>query len=170
MQNSPVSKDDSLKVVGNVKVVHIHTIRIVNLLNFQVHFNIRKKSMQNVVYISNERNWSLLFLLRRRVFIRFCLFFVLFLIFFGIVSFVTTTFDKIQFPSQVRLSKINRVLLILLKFKLDAVLIEWGGSINFLFVGRQDTVNYWDFPSKISRNYKKGWYRKLLDMINAKCL
>ena len=68
--------------------------------------------MQNVVYMNSKRNWSVFF---HRVFL-FCfyLFFVL-LFFSAIVSFVTTTPDKsttpdkFQFQSQVRLSQINAI-------------------------------------------------------------
>ena len=49
-------------------------IRVVNLLIVDVHFNIGKKSVQNVFYKSNEKNWSFL---RRLLFFRFCRFFVL---------------------------------------------------------------------------------------------
>ena len=77
---------------------------------------------------------------------------------FAIVSFVTTTPDKFQFQSQVRLSQIIVIVLIPLKFKLCAVFIKWGSRIHFLFMGRQNIDNYWDFPSKISRN----WHKRLV--------
>ena len=70
------------------------------------------------------------------------------LIFIGTVS---TTLEQFQFQRKVWLSQIN-VISIPLKFKLYAVLINWGSSINFKFVGRQDTVNYWDFTNKILKN------------------
>ena len=81
-----------------------------------------KKWVPNFVYMSSERNWSLLHLLRRRCF----LFFELHFHFIGIVSFLTTTLDKVQFESQLPLSQINVVVTIRLKFKLYAVFIEWG--------------------------------------------
>ena len=108
--------------------------------------------VQNVVYIRNTRNWNLLLLLRRRILIRFCLFFVLFPKFSGFVSFVTTALDKFQFQSQVRLSQNSVLVLIRLQFKPNAVVIEIVFRINVFFMGRQDIVNYWDFPSKIFRN------------------
>ena len=80
---------------------------------------------------------------------------LLFLNFFGIVSFVTTTLDKYHFRSPVRLSQINAVAPIHLKVELYAVLIEWGSRIDFLFVERQYIINYWDFPSKTSRKWLK---------------
>ena len=127
--------------------------------------------MQNVVYMSNERNWSIFVVLRRRRFhIRFSLLFVLLFYFFGVVSSVTTTLDKFQFQSQKRLSQINVVVTIRLKFKLYAVFIEWGSRIVFVFVGRQDIVNYWDFPPKFPQSTTKGWYRNLLDNITEICL
>ena len=120
--------------------------------------NIGKNWVQNVVYMSNEMNWRLFLL---RFLIRICLFFVFLFKFFGIVSFVTTTLDQLQFQSEVRLSQINLVIPIRLIFKLYAVFIEWGSKINFLFVGRQDIVNYWDFPSYISRNSHKKLVPKI---------
>ena len=129
MQNSLVLRDGSLEVVGNLRFVRIQSIRVVNLLIVDVHFNIGKKWVQYVVYMSNEKNWSLF--LRRLFLFCFCFFFVFFFHFFGIVSFVTTTPDKIQFQSQVRLSQINVKFPIRLKFKLYAVFIEWGIRIDF---------------------------------------
>ena len=109
--------------------------------------------------MSNERDWILLF---RRLFL-FCFgsFFVLLFYFLGILNFVTTTPDKFQFQSQVRLSQINLLACFRLKFKLYAVFNEWGSSINFLFMGRQDIVNYWDFPSKVSTNCHKRLVPKI---------
>ena len=76
--------------------------------------------------------------------------------FFAFVSFVTTTFDIFGFQSQIRLTQINVIVPIGSKFKLYAILIEWGIKIDFLFEGRQEIVNYWDFPSKVPRNcYKR---------------
>ena len=109
--------------------------------------------------MSNERNW-IVFLGRLFLFC-FCLFFVFLFYLFGIVSFVTTTLDKFQFQSQVRLSQINVIVSIRLKFKFYAVFIKWGCRIDFSFMGRQDIVNYWDFPSKISRNYHKRLVPKI---------
>ena len=133
--------------------------RVVYLLIVDVHFNIGKQWMQNAVYMSNKRNWSLLFY--RLFLFCFCLIFVLLFYFFGIVSFVATTPEKFQFQSQVRLTQINVVFSIRLKFKLYAVLIEWGSRMVFLFLGRQDIVNYWDFPSKICRNGHKRLVPKI---------
>ena len=75
------------------------------LLNVDVHFNIGKNWLQIAVEMSNEKNRSLLLFIR--FLSRFCFFFVLFFTFFAIVSSVTTTFDKFQFQSQVRLSQCN---------------------------------------------------------------
>ena len=80
---------------------------------------------------------------------------------FGIVSFVATVFDKLQFGSKIRLSQINEVVRIRLKFKFFAVSSDWGSMINFLFVGRHDIVINWDFSSKISRNFHKRLVPKL---------
>ena len=46
-------------------------------------------------------------------------------------------------------------------FKLYKVFIEWGFRLNFLFVERQGIVNYWDLPSKISRNWHKSLVPKI---------
>ena len=43
VQNSLLFKDGSLEVVGNVRFVRIQSIRVVNLLIVDVHFNIGKK-------------------------------------------------------------------------------------------------------------------------------
>ena len=139
VQNSLVFRDGSLEVVGNVRLVRIQSIGVVNLLIVDVQFNIEKNWVQNVVHMSNERNWCLL--LHRLFLVHFCFFFVLLFDFFAFVSFVTTTFEKCQFQSQVRLSQINVIVLIRLKFKLYAVFIAWGSRVDFLFMGRQDIVN-----------------------------
>ena len=115
--------------------------------------------------MTNEKNWSLLLLLFR-FHIRFSFFFVPFFHLFAIVSSVITTLDKFQFQSQVRVFQINIVVPIRLKLKFYAVFIKGGSIIIFLFLGGQDIVNYWAFPSKISRTATKSWYRKLFDMNN----
>ena len=159
MQNSLVLRDDSLEVFANVRFVRIESIRVANLLIDDIHFNVVKNWMQNFVYMSNERNWSvflhLLFLFC------FSLFFVFLSYFFGIVRFLTTNPDMFQFQSQVRLSQINVIVPIRLKVKHYAVFIEWDCRIDFLFMGRQDIVNYWHFPSKISRNCHKRLVPKI---------
>ena len=73
--------------------------------------------------------------------------------FFATMSFVTTTFDKFQFQSQVSLSQNHVVHPIRLKFELYAVFIEWDGRTNFLIAGQQDIHR--DFHSKVSRNHHK---------------
>ena len=138
VQNSLVFRDGSLEVVGNIRFVRIQSIRVVNLLIVDVHFSIGKNGVQKVVYMSNKRNWSVL--LRRLFLFCFCFFFVFLFCFFGIVSFVTTTPDKFQFQSQVRLSQINVIVPIRSKFKLYAVFIKRGTWINFLFMPGQDIV------------------------------
>ena len=120
---------------------------------------LQKNWVQIVVYMSKERNW---FFVRRLFLFCFCLFFVFLFYFFGIVCFVTTTPDKFQFQSQVRLSRINVIVPIRLKFKLYAVFIEWSSRIDFLFMGRQDIVNYWDFLSKFSRHCHKRLVPKIV--------
>ena len=150
MQTSLVFIDGSLEVVGNIRFVLIQSIRVVNLLVVNVNFNIGKNWMQIVVYMSNERNWNVF--LRSLFLFCFCFFFVFLFYFFSIESFLTTTPDKFQFQSQVRLSQINVIIPMRLKFKLYAVFIEWGCRIDFLILGRQDIVNYWDIPSKTSGN------------------
>ena len=144
-----VFKNRALEVVGNVIFVRIQSIRIVKLLIVDVHPSLRKNSVKNVVYLSNEEIWnlSLLFCHLRCSLIRFSFFFVLSFNFFAVVSFVTTTLDSFEFQSQVPLFQINPIYPIRLNFKLDAVFVDGGSGINFLLVGRQDIVIYWDFPS-----------------------
>ena len=81
--------------------------------------------------------------------------------FLFILSLVTTTIDLFQFRSQLRLSQINEEIPIRLKLKLYAVFIKIVGRKNQSFVGRQDIVNYWDLPSKISRNCQKSLVPKI---------
>ena len=109
--------------------------------------------------MSNKRIWSVF--LRRLFLFRFCLLFVLLFYFFAFVSFLFTTPDKFQVQSQLRLSQINVTVPIRLKFKLYAVFIEWGSTMDFLFMGGQDIVNYWDFNSKISRKCHKSLVPKI---------
>ena len=97
-RNTFVFRDSPLEVVGNVRFVRIQSIRVVNLLIVDVHFNVGKNCMQNFFYMSNETNWCLL--LRRFFFIQFYLFFVLLFYFSAFVSFVTTTPVKFQFQSK----------------------------------------------------------------------
>ena len=97
-QNTFVFRDSPLEVVGNVRFVRIQSIRVVNLLIVDVHFNVGKDCVRNFVYMGNETNWYLLH--RRFFFIRFCLSFVLLLYYSAIVSFVTTTPVKFQFQSK----------------------------------------------------------------------
>ena len=133
VQNSIAFRDGSLELVKIIRFVRIQSIRVVNLLTVDVNFNIGKNYVQNVFYMSNERNWNLLH--HRLFFFCFYIFFVFLFYFFGVVSFVTTTPDKFQFQSQVRLSQIDVLVPILLKIKLYAVFIERGSRIDFLFMG-----------------------------------
>ena len=159
VKNLLVFRDGSLEVVGNVRFVHIQFFRNVNLLIVGVHFNNGRNWVKKFVYMSNERNWCL-FLLRPFL-IRFYFFFVLLFYFFAIVSFVTTTPDKLQFQSQVLLFQINVIVPIRLKLELYAIFTQWGSMLYFLFMGRQDIVNYWNFSSKVSRNCHKRLVPKI---------
>ena len=98
VQNSLEFRDGSIEVVGNVMFVRIQSIRVVIMLTVDVHFNIGKVWVQNVIYKSNERNRSLL---RRLFLFRLCLFFVL------LFYFLLLWFCKFRNhnPWQVSLSK-----------------------------------------------------------------
>ena len=136
--------------------MRIQSIRVVTPLIVDVLFNIGKNWVQNIFYMSNERDRCLLLLLSRRFLIRSCLFVLLFSYFSDFETFVTTSTEKYQFQSQVRLSQINIIVPIRSRIKLNAVFMKWGSSsINLMFVGRQDIVNYWGFPSKNSKNGHK---------------
>ena len=87
---------------------------------------------------------------------------VLLFLFFTLVCIVTTSFDKLELQCQKRLSQINIIAPIRLKFKLYAVFIKLGSWINFLFMRGQDIVNNWDFPSKISRHCHKRLVPKIV--------
>ena len=164
VQHSFAFRLGAFEVVGNARFVRTQSLRLVKVLIADVHFNISKNPAQNVFYMSTETNWSYLLLFRRcRFLIRFCLFFILFC-FLGIVSLVTTILETFQFPSQIRLSQTNILAFIRFEFNLYAVFIVWTSRINFLFVVRQDIINYWDLLSKISRNCQKR-SRKYFEMI-----
>ena len=152
MLNSHVFKDGSLEIVGNARFVHTRSNIVAKLLIVDVHFNIWKNWVQIVDYMSNEMNWCLL---RRLLFFRFYLLFVLLFFLVCYCKFRNHDPDKFQFQSRVRLSQINVTVPIPLKLKLYATFIEWGFRIDFLFKGQQNIVNYWDFPSKTSRNCRK---------------
>ena len=123
-----VFKNDSFEIVGILTVVHIEAAWLVNLLIVDVNFNIGENWVKNVVYTCKSRNWSLMF----------CspfpnpsspLPFAPVFFFSGIVSFVTAVLDKFLFQSQVRMSQIIVVVLIRLKFDVNAFFIEWGSGI-----------------------------------------
>ena len=99
-------KDSLVEVVGKVKLVHMQSIRVVSLMIVDLHFNIGHNWVQNCIQLSNERNWSLLLFLC--FLIHFCIFLALFLVFSGIVYFVTTTNKKFQFQSEARQSQIKK--------------------------------------------------------------
>ena len=77
VENSLVFREGPLEIVGNVRMVSVQSIRVVDLLIVDVHLNMWKSSVQNVGYVSNEKNGSLL-LFFRPFLIFFCFFFVLF--------------------------------------------------------------------------------------------
>ena len=178
MKNSLVIKIGLLDVVGSLGLARIQSIRVVKLLTVDVHLNFGENWMQIVVYMGNGRNCSLFLLL---LFLLLLFLFLLllsvsssafescwcsFFNFFDIVRFVTTTLDKFHFHSQVRLSQINVLVPLSLKFKLQAVFTEWASRIDFMFVGWHNIVNYWVFPSSISGNCHKRlvtktvWHQK----------
>ena len=110
--------------------------------------------MHDVVYIDNSSYFFFLFVIacfseNNRII------FVLLFLFFTLECIVTTSFDKFELQCQKRLSQVNVILPIGLKFKLYAAFIKWGSWINFLFMRGQDIVDNWDFPSKISRHCHK---------------
>ena len=117
--------------------------------------------MHYVVYIGNSSYFFLFF------FVIGCLsennrvIFVLLFLFFTLVCIVTTSYDKFELKCLKRLSQINVIFPIRLKFKF-AVFIKWGSWINFLFMRGQDIVNNWDFPSKISRHCHKKLVPKIV--------
>ena len=103
-KNSIVFRDALLEIAGNVRLVRIQSIWIIIVPIVVVHFNNGKNWVQNVVYISNERNGTScsssttvasLFASASSL----CSFFY----FFRLICFKTTTLDKFLFPSQLRL-------------------------------------------------------------------
>ena len=118
--------------------------------------------------MSNGKNWRHLLLLSS--FVQHCLFSVLLLNFFGIVNLVSSAVDKFEFQSQICLSRTNAVVPSTLKIK----------PLQF---SSKEVVGYtpcsWDdntssttgtFAPRSPKTTTKCWYRKLLDMINEKCL
>ena len=127
--------------------------------------------MQYVVYIGNSSHFFLFFFVIACFSENKRLIFVLLFRFLTLECLVSTSFDKFELQCQKRLSHINVIVTIRLKFKLYAVFIKRGSLIIFLFMRGQDIGNNWDFPSKIFRHCHKIWYRKMLfDKINEKCL
>ena len=119
----------------------------------------------------HEQERSLVFLLLLfRLLISYCLFFVLLVNFFAIGSLITTTLDKFQFQSQVRLSQIILVIAIRLNVTLYAVFIEWGRTMySFLWVDKILST-FGTSPARFQETATKGWYRKFFDLIRWKCL
>ena len=155
MQNSLVFRDGCLKVVWNVRLVCIMSIGVVYLLIVNVHFNIWNYWKLYVVNIGNSSYFFLLFVICSRFSENNRLIFVLLFLFLILVCMVTTTLDKFELQCQKRLSQINVIVPISLKFKLYAVFIKWDSWMHFLFMRRQNVVNNWDFPSKTSRHCHK---------------
>ena len=153
MQNILVFRDGCLKVVWNVRLVCIESIGNVNLLFVNVHFNIWENWMHYFDYIGNSSNFFFLFFTFSWFSEYNRLIIVLLFLFLTLVCLVTTSFDKFELQCQKR--HINVIVPIRLQFKLYAVFIKWSSWINFLFMRRQDIVNNWDFPSKISRHCHK---------------
>ena len=90
--------------------------------------------------------------------------------FIGFVSFLTATLDQFHFQSRKWSAQSNVKISIRFKVIFFAFFIHWVSRTNFLLVGRQDIVNYWDFPPRLPEATTKGLYRNLLDMIKEKCL
>ena len=145
----PLYSEGLLEVVANVRPVRIQSVWVVNLLIFDVHLNIGKNWVQNVVYMSNERNWNNLLFHRR--FPHPLLLPLRASFFHWHFKFRNHNTWQVLFlkPST---SVSNQVKVpIRLKFRIFKNFIEWGGKTKFWFLGQQHIVNYWDFPSRISR-------------------
>ena len=56
VKNSFVFRVDLREVDGNVRIVRKQSVRVVLLLSVDVHFNIGKNLVENVVYMCNEKN------------------------------------------------------------------------------------------------------------------
>ena len=140
----------------------IESIEIVNLLIVYVHFNIWKNWLLYDVYIGNSSYFFFFAVVCSCFSGNNRLIFVLLFLFFTLVCILTTSFDKFGLQCQKRLSQINIIVPIRLKFKPNAVFIKWGNWINFLFMWGQDIFNNWDFPSKISRHCHKRLVSKIV--------
>ena len=126
--------------------------------------------MHYVVYIGNSRYLFFFFVIVCSCFSennRITL--VLLFLFFTLECIVATSFDKFELQCQKRLSQVNVIVPVRLKFKLYAVFIQRDSWIIVLFMRGQDIVNNWAFPPRFPDTATKGWYRKLLfDMFNEK--
>ena len=112
--------------------MRIQSIRVLNLLNVDVHLNIGKNWLEKVVHMSTQRNRSILLMLRfLRFYNLFQFFLLLFFNVFGIVIMVNQTLDQLQFQSRASLSQIKVRIPIRLKFKLCAASIEWSSQRMF---------------------------------------
>ena len=118
--------------------------------------------MHYVVHIGNSSYFFFLFVICSCLSENNRLILLLLFLFLTLVCIVTTSFNKSELQCQKRLSQINVIVPIRLKFKLYAVFIKWGSWINLLFMRRQDIVNNWDFPSKISRHCHKRLVPKIV--------
>ena len=125
--------------------------------------------MQYVVYIGKSNYFFAFFFLICSCFSednRIIL--VLFFLFLTLVWIVTTSFDKFKLQCQKRLSQINVLLPIRLKFKLYAV---FKSELVYCSCEDRTSSTIWTFPPRFADTATKGWYRNLLfDMISEKYL
>ena len=143
-----------LEVVGNVRLERKQSNKLIDLLIVDVDFSIGKK-VQNFVYISNERSWSLLFHLRCFL-VRLSVFLVFYFIFLGIVIFTNTTFDQFHFRRQKRWSQINILFPTSRKFKLYAVFTKCGFRIVFFSLIDKLLPTTTNFLPRFPENATKG--------------
>ena len=148
VKNSLVIWNDSFKNIGKVKFIRIQSIRVLIWLRKYPHLKVQKHWMQNVVYMSNQKNCGIPLVLHGFFF--FCtpltsvcniswFFLEISFIFIGIVKFVPATFDRFQFQSRASPSQINVIASNCLTFKLYAVIIHWGRRRKLL--GRRTKKN-----------------------------
>ena len=154
-QESPLSRDGSLEVLGNVRLALIVSIWIVSLLIVEVHFHVGHNRLRNVVYMTNEKNCSILL-----HFFVSCLFFDSYMryfsVFHGLEFFITKRFVHLLLQIEKCLSETNVTFQIRSKAKLCAVQFfsEWASRINFLIMGQQNIFSYWYFLSNLFTNCK----------------
>ena len=151
VQNSLIFRDGSLEFVWTVTFLRIKSIWIVTMLIVDLHVNIGKNWVQNVVYMNSEMNWNLLLLLLR-FYIHFNHFSQLLFLLLCLCKF--PNHDPWQKSVSKRSTSVSNQRNSSDPFETQTLCSfhRLRYSDRFLVQGRQDIGNYWDFPAKVPGN------------------